>query len=191
MESNRLREDLLVKRMAWRNLHNSEYREPNKYRDTRDNAIAVKMLTCIGCIDYIMLYIEDDLRDLGKYRHNIKHVHSRYSADVERAHGLAYSLLDNMNPNASKMYNEFVDYYFRGIWESVSLEGIEKSMNILYALSRLLEGYNDEIKGRYDFEPSFRLYHAVDRFSLLGVKDYSLDAIVRNVMNKKYEKREE
>lgn len=191
MESNLLREDLLAKRMAWRNLHNLEYREPNKYKDTRDNAIAVKMLTCIGCIDYIMLYIEDDLVEMGKYRHNIKRVHNMYKGDVEKAHGMAYKLLADMNPKASAMYNDFVDYYFHLIWDSVLLEGIEKSMNILYSLSRILEKYNNEIKGRYDFAPSVRLYGAKERFSALGVKDYSLDALIMNIMHKKYELKEE
>lgn len=188
MESNRLREDLLVKRMAWRNLHNSEYREPNKYRDTRDNAIAVKMLTCIGCIDYIMLYIEDDLVEMGKYRHNIKRVHNMYKSDVEKAHGIAYKLLADMNPKASTQYNDYVDYYFRLIWDSVALVGIEKSMNVLYSLSRLISKYNGIIKGRYDFAPGKRLEGAFERFKCVGIKDYSLDFLIENVINSKMDK---
>lgn len=185
MGDNRLREDLLTRRMAWRNVHNLEDIKPNGYRDIRDNCLAVKMLTCIGCMNYLMLYIEDDLVDLGKFRHNIKHIYRRYSDDVRRAHGEAYKLLNVANITASKMYNDYVDYYFNLIWDGVLLEGIEKSMNILYTLSRLVEKYNGLIRGRYDFAPSIRLYGAKDKFNGLGVKDYSLDLMIERIIDTK------
>lgn len=178
----------LMRMMAWRNIHNLEYRNPNGYRDVRDNAIAVKLLTCIGCIDYVMMYIGDDLEDKGLYKHNIKRVHKMYSADVERAHGEAHRLLNDANPNAATQYNDYVDYYFRLIWESVCLEGIEKSMNILYSLSRLVSKYNGIIRGRYDFEPSRRLEGAYERFKFVGIKDYSLDFLIENVINSKMDR---
>ena len=182
------KEDLLMRRMVWRNLHNLDYRNPESYRDVRDNAIAVKLLTCIGCIDYVMMYIEDDLTDMGKFKHNVKRVHRMYTDNVVAAHNEAFRLLKVANPKASTQYNDYVDYYFHRIWDSVALEGIEKSMNVLYSLSRLVAKYNDIIKGRYDFAPGRRLEGAFERFKELKIKDYSLDFLIENAINSKMDK---
>lgn len=180
-----LKEERLMRMMAWRNIHNLDFRKPNSAKDAQDNAIAVKMLTCVGCIDYIMLYIKDDLVQEGKYRHDIKRAHGLYSFDAAKAHDLAYTLLKDTNPVASRMYNDYVDYYFGLIWDCVYLEGIEKTMNILYSLSRLVEKYDEKIRGRYDFAPSKRLFGARGRFCNVNVKDYSLDFLIESVINKK------
>lgn len=170
-----LKEAQLIKRTAWRNMQAPT--KPSE-KDMKYVPIAVKMLTYVACLNYAMLDLGDDLEADGKMRHEVKRRYTMATEIVQAAHGRAYNMLNTLNEQAAREYNDRMDETYKKIQECVLLEGTERSYNIVVSLSRLIERMNREISPRYDFAPARPIRKIPGMLSCAGVKDYEIDTII-------------
>ena len=141
---------LLIKRTAWRNM---QPRKPSE-EDAKYVPTAIRMLTCLACLNYAMCDLETELSDVGILRHGVKRMFRMAQAQVQQVHQQAYEMLNKASVRAARQYNDKLDEAWRAIDESVELEAPERAYNIVVALCRLIEKQNKELTGRYDFAPA-------------------------------------
>lgn len=165
---------LLIKRTAWRNMQpRKPTAEDEKYVPT-----AIRMLTCIACLNYAICDLETELSDAGILRHGVKRMFRMAQAQVQQVHQQAYEMLNKASVRAARQYNDKLDEAWRAIDESVELEAPERAYNIVCALCRLIENQNKELTGRYDFAPARTLYRIPMMLSDMKIHDYRIDRII-------------
>ncbi len=166
----------LIRRTAWMNLQILD-RGPSE-TDARYVPAAVKMLTLVACMGYAVLDLEEALAEAGKLRHLVKQRMNHIRRLTEYAHGTAFEMLRTVNPMASRQYNDQLDWMYGRITGCVLLPEPEKSYNIVVALCRLIEKYNGQVSGRYDFAPAKPMYKIPSLLECAGIVDYKLDDII-------------
>ncbi len=165
---------LLIKRTAWRNM---QPRKPTE-EDAKYVPTAIRMLTCIACLNYAMCDLEEELSEAGLLRHAVKRAFSMAQTQVQRVHQEAYEMLCNASDLAARQYNDKLDEGWSAITSSVALEAPERAYNIVVALCRLIEKQNGELSGRYDFAPARVLYRIPGMLSGVNIRDYEIERIV-------------
>ena len=166
----------LIKRTAWMHLQILD-RGPSE-DDAKYVPAAVKMLTLVACMGYAVLDLEEALADAGKLRHLVKQRMNHIRKLTEYAHGTAFDMLRAVNPMAARQYNDQLDWMYGRISECVLLPEPEKSYNIVASLCRLIEKYNGQVSGRYDFAPAKPMYKIPALLECAGIMDYKLDDII-------------
>lgn len=168
------KEALLIKRTAWMNM------QPRKHRpeDDRLVPIAVRMLTYIACLNYAMCDLETELEDAGLLRHGIKRAFRTAQEHVGKVHQHAYVMLGKISEEATRSYNEQLDWMWGRIDSSVLLAPPERAFNIVVSLVRLVERANTQLLGRYDFAPARVLYRIPGLLACAGIEDRQVDRII-------------
>lgn len=165
---------LLIKRMAWRNM---QPRKPTA-EDEKFVPTAIRMLTCIACLNYAMCDLETDLLDADILRHGVKRMFCMAQAQVQQVHQQAYEMLNKASVQAAREYNDKLDEAWRNISAAVALEAPERAYNIVCALCRQIEKLNTELTGRYDFAPARTLYRIPGMLNGVKIQDYKIDRII-------------
>ncbi|MCM1216572.1 MAG: hypothetical protein NC548_18880 [Lachnospiraceae bacterium] len=148
-------------------------KEDEKYVPT-----AIRMLTCIACLNYAMCDLEDELSAAGLLRHAVKRSFGMAQVQVQRVHQQAYEMLGKASDLAARQYNDKLDEGWRAITSAVALDAPERAYNIVVALCRLIEKQNSELSGRYDFAPARVLYRIPGMLNGVEICDYKIDRIV-------------
>lgn len=183
MENRSERSRQLLKRMI---LHEPKLRVPDKASEVIDNNRAVKMIILCGCLDYAMIDLENDLRDAGVFRQQLKKNYNLANKLVINCHDIFFNLLANNEfAKAARQYNEHVDRTYENIENSMSLPPLESSYNKVLSLCRLALKYNDKLKGRYDCECIYRLANVPRLLQGIEVKDYNLDFLIESQISYK------
>lgn len=165
---------LLIKRTAWRNMQpRAPRKEDEKYVPT-----AIRMLTCIACLNYAMCDLEEELSAAGLLRHAVKRSFGMAQTQVQHVHQQAYEMLCKASDLAARQYNDKLDEGWRAITSAVALEAPERTYNIVMALCRLIEKQNGELSGRYDFAPARVLYRIPGMLNGVKIRDYKIDRIL-------------
>lgn len=123
---------LLIKRTAWRNM---QPRAPRK-EDEKYVPSAVRMLTCIACLNYAMCDLEEELSDAKLLRHAVKRAFGMAQNQVQQVHQQAYEMLNKASVRAARQYNDKLDDTWQAITAAVALEAPERAYNIVCALCR-------------------------------------------------------
>ena len=165
---------LLIKRTAWRNM---QPRKPSE-EDAKYVPTAIRMLTCIACLNYAMCDLETELSNVGMLRHGVKRMFRMAQSQVQQVHQQAYEMLNKASVRAARQYNDKLDEAWRAIDEFVELEAPERAYNIVVALCRLIEKQNKELTGRYDFAPARGIYRIPMMLSDVKIHDYRIDRII-------------
>lgn len=170
-----------MKRTAWMNM------QPRKPRleDERLVPIAVQMLNYIACLNYAICDLEAELSDAGILRQGVKRSFHIVQEHVQQVHQQAYVMLGKVSVDATRRYNEQLDWMWGKIDEAVLLEAPERAYNIVVALARLVEKTNTSLLGRYDFAPARVLYRIPGLLACTGIEDRRIDRIIE--MNTKDE----
>lgn len=166
---------LLVRRMM---LHNERPRVPKDEKDRSENLRAVRMITLIGCLDYAMLSLRDELDDRGLFVRDVKRNFNRASDCVNAMHREVYELVTRANDVAGRIYSDLRDKNWWSIDEHISLGGVEGAYNIVMGLCRLISACNASISRRYNYRTVDKLKYVTDMLSVLGVEDKHLDFII-------------
>ena len=170
------RQAMLIRRTAWMNLQILD-RGPSE-ADEKYVPAAVKTLALVACMGYAVLDLEYSLAEAGKLRHLVKQRMNHIRRLTEYAHGTAFEMLHSVNPVASRQYNDQLDWMYGRISDCVLLPEPEKSYNIVASLCRLIEKYNGQVSGRYDFAPAKPMYKIPSLLECAGIVDYKLDDII-------------
>lgn len=166
---------LLIKRM----IDNYDRpRNPHSEREIKENYLAVRMITLIGCLDYAMIELRERLESEGKYIRVVKHNFNQASRCVEDMHKEVYGLIYREDCVAVRAYNDVRDKNWWSIDEHINLGGPEGAYNIVAALCRLITKCNDSISSRYNYRSVYKLKHVLDRLSVLNFEDKHLDFII-------------
>lgn len=165
---------LLIKRTAWRNM---QPRKPTK-ADEKYVPTAIRMLTCVACLNYAMYDLEEELSAAGLLRHAVKRAFGMAQVQVQRVHQQAYEMLNKASDLAARQYNDKLDEGWQQISDAVALRAPERAYNIVVALCRLIEKLNNELMGRYDFAPARVLYRIPGMLAAVNIHDYEIDRIL-------------
>lgn len=166
---------LLIKRM----IDNYDRpRHPHSEHEVKQNYIAVRMITLIGCLDYAMMTLRDSLDDAGMYVKNIKFNFNKASKCVDDMHREVYNLIYREDGVATRAFNDIRDKNWWSIDEHITLGGIDGAYNIVMSLCRLIEGCNERISSRYNYRSVYKLKHVKDLLSVLNVSDRHIDFII-------------
>lgn len=166
----------LIRRTAWMNIQLLD--KGPRPEDAKYVPRAVRMLTLVACMGYAVLDLEEALSRCGKLRHEVKVRMKQVKHLTEYAHGTAFEMLHKVSDEAARMYNDRMDETYRRIFARILLPEPEKSYNIVVALCRLIEKYNGQISGRYDFNPAKPLYKVPALIACAGIEDHHLDGII-------------
>ncbi len=171
------KEALLIKRTAWMNM------QPRKHRpeDDRLVPIAVRMLTYIACLNYAMCDLEIELEDAGLLRHGIKRAFRIAQEHVGKVHQHAYVMLGKISTEATRSYNDQLDWMWSRIDNCILLTPPERAYNIVVALVRLIEKENTALLGRYDFAPARVLYKVSAQLACTSIEDRNIDQIIEMI----------
>lgn len=165
---------LLMKRTAWRNMQPRAPRD----EDARFVPTAIRMLTCIACLNYAMCDLEEELTAAGLWRHAVKHAFVTVQNQAQRVHQQAYEMLSKANAQAARQYNDKLEEGWLDIETCVALKAPERAYNIVVALCRLIEKLNNDLTGRYDFAPARVLYRIPEMLAGVKIHDYHIDRII-------------
>ena len=166
---------MLVTRMI---LHNERMRMPKDEHDKDENLRAVRMITLIGCLDYAMLALRDELEARGMYVRGVKRNFNKASEYVNTMHKEVYDLVTGVNSIAGRLFSDLRDKNWWSIDEHISLGGIDGAYNIVMGLCRLITACNASISKRYNYRTVDRLKYVGDMLAVLGVEDKHLDFII-------------
>ena len=169
------RSRVLVTRMI---AHNERMRMPKDEHDKAENLRAVRMITLIGCLDYAMLALRDELEERGMYVRGVKRNFNKASDYVNTMHKEVYDLVAGVNSVAGRLFSDLRDKNWWSIDEHISLGGIDGAYNIVMGLCRLITACNASISKRYSYRTVDRLPYVEDMLSVLGVEDKHLDFII-------------
>ena len=90
-------------------------------------------------------------------------------------HDELFRLVNADSQTAGACYNTLVDRGWYTITDNVSLEGVERSYNIVVSLCRLIEQANKKMRSKYWYHPVDNIGHILDLLSVIKEKDYNLD----------------
>lgn len=164
----------LIKRTAW---VNSQDREPSE-KDVVYVSKAIRMLTYIATLDSIMYDLIAELESIGLYRQEIKRRVNQAHDMVREVHDCSHRMLRNISDLAGRQYNDAMEHECDTIGDCILLEAPERSYNIVLALCRLIERYNNEISPRYNFRPANKLSRIPSLLDVIKQKDYYIDDII-------------
>lgn len=166
---------LLIKRM----IDNYERpRNPHSEKELRENYIAVRMITLVGCLDYAMMSLRDSLEAAGRYVKDVKFNFNKASRCVDDMHREVYTLIYREDNVATRAYNDIRDKNWWSIDEHVVLGGIDGAYNIVMSLCRLIEACNNRISSRYNYRSVYKLKYVRDLLAVLDIDDRHMDFII-------------
>lgn len=166
---------VLIRRMM---AHNERIRVPRDERDRAENLRAVRMLTLIGCLDYAMIDLREQLELSGRYIRLVKRNFNRAATCVEEIHGEVMGLIKRSDGVATRIYNDLRDKNWWSIDEHVYNRGVDSAYCVVMSLCRLIESCNASISKRYNYRSVDKLKHVKDLLSVLRVEDKHLDVII-------------
>ena len=175
----------LMKRMAWVNIQN-EIHPPERPQDANDRKALTKamyMLAYLGAIDMAIYDLIDEMEAIGKYRHANKRNINRARDIILNAHNTSYKRLYNYDFGGCKQYNDAMEVYYKAINDCVALEAPERAYNIVMAICRLQAKKRGKVTIR-TYAPSFEVDKIPQMLEGLGIKDYHLDNIIEQRINK-------
>ncbi len=179
----------LIKRTALVNIHLCDQRKIRSTEEFRAKYAPVgnKVLACVALIDYYMEGVRNDFEEAGRYKHADRRCINECLKLTASANGRTYSDLQRVETReesmpAEQQYVRVMDSRIESIEGSILLQGIERNINIVLALARLLKKYNTALTNKYCYPPAFRLYEIEKRLLRLGVKDYNLDFLIERTL---------
>lgn len=167
----------LMRRMALRMMEPRDYDHPSE-RDIRDNFLAVRELVMIGVLDYVMIDLEDSLREHGMYRQRVKKAFNACSRVVRELHDGLYRVVLCNSDEARRRFNDIRDENYASLSEHVLFDGLDRPYSLACSLCRLILRINDSLKGRYDYRPIEDLRHVLREIGGFGIEDRSIDFLV-------------
>lgn len=136
------------------------------------------LMVSMSCLNSFLIDLEDDLRDAGLFRHEVKHNFNRVSRLVEKLTDAFYSGAKRIKgTDFVHDYNEDVDNATIAINKAVLLQGVERSYNIVLSLIRICLEYNNKI-GRFKRDFVEELRTATNLLKYCKIKDRNIDFIV-------------
>ena len=142
------------------------------------------LMVSMSCLNSFLIDLEDDLRDAGLFRHEVKHNFNRVSRLVEKLTDAFYSGAKRIKgTDFVHDYNEDVDNATIAINKAVLLQGVERSYNIVLSLIRICLDANNKI-GRFRRDFVDDLIPTISWLQCAKIKDYNIDFIVRNAIER-------
>jgi hypothetical protein len=175
---------------AWQQTQPRNYRNPTPAEEIL-NKEAVLMLTLIAALDYCIYDLIEEMEEVGKYRHAMKHNINKAKDLILHAHDLFYRNMLSFDNKGVKQYNIASEKIYATIQECVSLNAPERAYNIIVALIRLQSKQREKLGARYHYKPSEALEKIPTMLESLGIHDYNLDNIIEMrvrpiIMNAEY-----
>lgn len=175
---------------AWQQTQPRNYHNPSPNEEIL-NKEAVLMLTLIAALDYCIYDLIEEMEEVGKYRHAMKHNINKAKDLILHAHDLFYRNMLSFDNKGVKQYNIASEKIYTAIQECVSLDAPERAYNIIVALIRLQSKQREKLGARYYYKPSEALEKIPAMLEDLGIHDYNLDNIIEMrvrpiIMNAEY-----
>lgn len=175
---------------AWQQTQPRNYHNPSPNEEIL-NKEAVLMLTLIAALDYCIYDLIEEMEEVGKYRHAMKHNINKAKDLILHAHDLFYRNMLSFDNKGVKQYNIASEKIYATIQECVSLNAPERAYNIIVALIRLQSKQREKLGARYYYKPSEALEKIPAMLEGLGIHDYNLDNIIEMrvrsiIMNAEY-----
>jgi hypothetical protein len=167
---------------AWQQIQPKPFRLPDA-EEERQNNEAVKWMVLLAALDYFIYDLIDEMEAIGKYRHANKRNINRARDIILNAHNTFYKRLYNYDFGGCKQYNDAMEVYYKAINDCVALEAPERAYNIVMAICRLQAKKRGKVTIR-TYAPSFEVDEIPQMLEGLGVKDYHLDNIIEQRINK-------
>jgi hypothetical protein len=178
----RRRETELSYMTAWQQIQPKPFRLPDA-EEERQNNEAVKWMVLLAALDYFIYDLIDEMEAIGKYRHANKRNINRARDIILNAHNTFYKRLYNYDFGGCKQYNDAMEVYYKAINDCVALEAPERAYNIVMAICRLQAKKRGKVTIR-TYAPSFEVDKIPQMLEGLGIKDYHLDNIIEQRINK-------
>lgn len=139
----------------------------------------VKVIIYVACAHSAMYDLQEELRNLGVYRHHIKRYISKATEEIGYVHNALYKGIGAYNGEFGRWYNEQFGNADIAIQSHVELKGAERAYNIAIALMRLAIVANGKC-GRFMCPAIANVVRAmryIERCEL-PLRDYSIDKII-------------
>lgn len=168
---------LLIKRMAWVNMQQCD--KPHIPTPTEIATVPkiVRMLFLVACLDNFVIDMQESFDSCGILRGAVKRWTNLCFERVANAHGAAYRMLAEIEPETARKYNSYSEAFIKQINDSVLLEEPERSYNIVVAICRIIERENRSF-GRNDFVPAKELYSIPNVLRCCKLEDHQLDSLI-------------
>lgn len=148
----------------------------------KHNGNAGILMVSMSCLNSFLIDLEDDLREAGLFRHQVKHNFNRISSMVEKITNSFYGGAKRVKGGEFvRDYNEDVENATVAINKAVLLQGVERSYNIVLSLIRICLDSNNKI-GRFRRDFVDGLIPTISWLQSAKIKDYNIDFIVRNAI---------
>ena len=171
---------LLCRRMVW---HNMQPHTPRP-EDVKYTADAIRMLNYIATLNYAMLDLEEELTAAGLFRQDVKRRVNQVSEIVRSIHERSWRMLAKISDKATREYNDYMDWCYRKVQGAVLLKSPERAYNIVVALCRLVEKYNNKISPCYKYHPALPIYRIPALLECIKLTDYRIDNIIDMAVDK-------
>jgi hypothetical protein len=166
---------LLIKRM----IDNYDRpRNPHSESEVKQNYIAVRMITLIGCLDYAMIELRERLEERDLFVRGVKRNFNKANACVIDMHKEVCAMIHRSDGVATRIFSDLRDKNWWSIDEHISLGGIDGAYCVVMSLCRLIEACNASISKRYNYRSVDKLKHVKDMLSVIGAEDKNLDFII-------------